>query len=89
MKPLYFFFSLFLLSTNPSRVQSAAAAYTPAQIERVAKLSELYGHVKFFHPYMGYKPIDWDSAFTAVAPLVANAKTDQETIVAITIHSLL
>ena len=57
--------------------------YTPAQVERVAKLSELYGHIKFFHPYLGYKPINWDSAFAATVPLVANAKTDAETVKAI------
>ncbi|AUD04235.1 S41 family peptidase [Spirosoma pollinicola] len=57
--------------------------YTPAQVERVAKLSELYGHMKFFHPYLGYKPINWDSAFAVAAPRVALAKTDAETVVAI------
>ncbi|MBD2700803.1 hypothetical protein IC229_09150 [Spirosoma sp. BT702] len=67
-----------------SAVLSAqTTSYTPAQIERVAKLSELYGHIKFFHPYLGYKPINWDSAFAAAAPLVAQAKTDEETIAAI------
>jgi C-terminal processing protease CtpA/Prc len=59
------------------------ALYTPAQIERVAKLSELYGHIKFFHPYLGYKPINWDSAFAATAPLVAAATTDAETVAAL------
>ena len=57
--------------------------YSPTQIERVAKLSELYGHIKFFHPYLGYKPINWDSAFAVAAPLVANARTDDETVAAI------
>ena len=73
--------TLLLATILPSLAQPVT--YTPAQTERVAKLSELYGHIKFFHPYLGYKPINWDSAFAATAPLVANAKTDNETVAAI------
>lgn len=72
-----------LFSIRPVIVLAQSPTYTPDQIERVAKLAELYGHVKFFHPYLGYKPINWDSAFAATAPLVANAKTDEETVTAI------
>ena len=82
--PTYFMrllpFLILLLSTT---VLAQPVTYTPAQIERVAKLSELYGHIKFFHPYVGYKPINWDSAFAVAAPLVANAKTNDETVAAI------
>ncbi len=73
--PLFFFIPVLLLAQPTT--------YTPAQIERVAKLSELYGHVKFFHPYLGYKPINWDSAFAATAPLVAQANTDEEVVAAL------
>jgi C-terminal processing protease CtpA/Prc len=82
----FLIFLLFGCSGSVSLAQSTAnqpVTYTPAQIERVAKLSELYGHIKFFHPYPGYKSVNWDSAFAATAPLVANAKTDAETVVAI------
>ncbi|WP_345050827.1 S41 family peptidase [Hymenobacter glaciei] len=64
-------------------LRAQTQTYTPAQIERVAKLSELYGHVKFFHPYLGYKRINWDSAFAQAAPRVAQAQTDAETVAAI------
>ncbi len=67
----------------PATLLAQTTRYTPAQIERVAKLSELYGHIKFFHPYLGYKPINWDSAFAVAAPLVAQARTDDETVAAI------
>lgn len=70
-----------LLSAAALRAQPQA--YTPTQIERVAKLSELYGHIKFFHPYLGYKRINWDSAFAQAAPRVAQAQTDAETVAAI------
>lgn len=69
---------------NAARPDAARpTTYTPAQTERVAKLAELYGHVKFFHPYLAYQPINWDSAFAAVAPRVAEAKTDEETVAAL------
>lgn len=66
-----------------SSLRAQPQAYTPAQVERLAKLSELYGHIKFFHPYLGYKPINWDSAYAANAPLIAHATTDAETAAAL------
>lgn len=79
--PLFRVLTLVFVSATTASAQSPA--YTFDQVERVAKLSELYGHIKFFHPYLGYKPINWDSAFAAAAPLVAKAKTDEETVTAI------
>ena len=78
---IYILIGLFCVAVATASAQSPT--YTPDQIERVAKLSELYGHIKFFHPYPGYKPINWDSAFAAMAPQVANAQTDEETVSAI------
>ncbi|GAB3712397.1 hypothetical protein GCM10027592_50810 [Spirosoma flavus] len=75
--------SLVVILLFSAALSAQTTPYTPAQIERVAKLSELYGHIKFFHPYLGYKPINWDSAFAVAAPLVAQAKTDAETVTAI------
>jgi len=72
-----------LLSWPVAVLRAQTPAYTPAQIERVARLSELYGHLKFFHPYLGYKHINWDSAFAQAAPRVAQAQTDAETVAAI------
>ncbi|MBO0929427.1 S41 family peptidase [Fibrella aquatilis] len=74
---------LLVLLLLPTLLLAQPVTYTPAQVERVAKLSELYGHIKFFHPYLGYKPINWDSAFAVAAPLVAQAKTDEETATAL------
>lgn len=69
---------LLFLSSTPT-LQAQPQAYTPAQVERLAKLSELYAHVKFFHPYLGYQKINWDSAYAASAPLLAQARTDDAT----------
>ncbi len=72
-----------LLTAAPARLRAQTAAYSPAQTERLAKLAELYGHIKFFHPYLGYKSINWDSAFAAAAPRVALAGTDAEAAAAL------
>lgn len=72
-----------LLVGASHQLRAQAPTYTPAQVERVAKLSELYGHIKFFHPYLGYKTINWDSAFAQAAPAVARATTDAETAAAL------
>ncbi|WP_026260778.1 S41 family peptidase [Spirosoma luteum] len=78
---IYILTGLFCVAVATASAQSPV--YTPDQIERVAKLSELYGHIKFFHPYPGYKAINWDSAFAATVPQVANAQTDEEAVSAI------
>jgi hypothetical protein len=75
--------ALWLLLASAAALRAQPQAYTPAQIERVAKLSELYGHIKFFHPYLGYKRINWDSAYAQAAPRVAQARTDAETVAAL------
>lgn len=48
------------------------------RIERLAALGKLYGVVKFFHPYLVYKDIDWDSAVVAAVPDVGAAVTPEE-----------
>jgi C-terminal processing protease CtpA/Prc len=73
--------ALVLIFAAPVRAQSPT--YSAAETERVAKLSEIYGHIKFFHPYLGYRVINWDSAFVQAAPLVAAARTDAETVAAL------
>ena len=70
---------LLLYLLLPLALRAQPQQYTPAQVEKLAKLSELYGHVKFFHPYLGYLKLNWDSAYAANAPRVAQARTDAET----------
>ena len=48
------------------------------RIARLAALGRLWGEVKYFHPYLAYRPIEWDSAFFAAYPLVNRAHTAGE-----------
>lgn len=56
---------------------AAPAAY-PERIERLARVVRLWGTVRFHHPYLAYKDIDWDEALVAAAPRVLSSKSREE-----------
>ena len=51
---------------------------TTEQKNRLADAGKIYGYVKFFHPYLQYKNINWDSAFASTVPHVIAAKNKNE-----------
>jgi C-terminal processing protease CtpA/Prc len=63
--------ALFLLS-------SAAFAAGPAHIDRLVHMGKLWGTVRYLHPWVAYKDIDWDAALVAAIPRVREAKTPEE-----------
>lgn len=62
--------ALFLLS-------SAAVAAEPRE-ERLARVGRLWGTVRYLHPWVAYKDVDWDAALVAAIPKVREAKTAEE-----------
>ena len=46
--------------------------------ERLAAVGRLWGEVKFFHPYLAYKDIDWDGALVKAIPQIKAARTPDE-----------
>jgi C-terminal processing protease CtpA/Prc len=48
---------------------------TTTQTEHLYKSGQLWGHLKYFHPYLQYKKIPFDSAYAAVVPELMNAKS--------------
>jgi C-terminal processing protease CtpA/Prc len=46
--------------------------------ERLAGLCRLWGVVKFCHPYLATREIDWDTALIRTLPMVRDAKTPEE-----------
>lgn len=46
--------------------------------ERLAGLGRLWGAVKYFHPYLAYREIDWDAALIKAIPQVKAARTPGE-----------
>lgn len=53
----------------------ARAAPLPDATERLIGLGRAWAKVKFYHPYLAYKDIDWDAALVAAIPKVEAAKT--------------
>ena len=41
-------------------------------------MAKVWGTVKYFHPYLAYRDIDWDKALIETIPKVNAAKTPQD-----------
>ena len=67
----------FILLTQFSFSQSTL---TKEQINRLGDAGKVWGYIKYYHPYLQYKNIRWDSAFVATVPdiLAAKNKADYE-----------
>jgi C-terminal processing protease CtpA/Prc len=48
------------------------------RVDRLVGLAKVWGAVKFFHPYLAYREIDWDKALVEAIPKVNAAKTPQD-----------
>lgn len=57
----------------PGSSYTQAPTLTAQQTKRLADAGKLWGHIKYFHPYLQYKNIPWDSAFAAAVPDIINA----------------
>ena len=58
-----------------------AAGQSPpeaARVERLAALGKLWAAVKYFHPSLAYRDIDWDAALVAAWPKAAAATTSAD-----------
>jgi C-terminal processing protease CtpA/Prc len=48
------------------------------QINRLADAGKVWGYLKYFHPFLQYKNISWDSAFSATVPKILASKNKTE-----------
>jgi len=69
---------LFLLLLFVTSFSFAQQSLTTKQINRLADAGKVYGYVKFFHPFLQYKDINWDSAFAANVESILDAKNKNE-----------
>ena len=65
------------LGLSPALAESPPPSQ-PAGVERLTHLAKLWGTVRFLHPYLAYKEIDWDAALVRAIPAVRSARTPQE-----------
>jgi C-terminal processing protease CtpA/Prc len=68
---------LVFLGLSPALAESPAPSQ-PAGVERLTRLAKLWGAVRFLHPYLSYREIDWDAALVRAIPAVRSARTPQE-----------
>jgi len=48
------------------------------QVNRLADAGKIYGYIKYFHPFLQYKNINWDSAFAANVEGIIKARNKHE-----------
>jgi C-terminal processing protease CtpA/Prc len=78
-KPLAFVLSVLLLgSVFCQTLQAQAPTAEDARIARLAGLAKVWGTVKYFHPFLAYRNIDWDKALIETIPKVNAARTPQD-----------
>jgi C-terminal processing protease CtpA/Prc len=70
--------TLSLVSQTAHAQTTANASAEDARIARLAGLAKVWGTVKYFHPFLAYRDIDWDKALVEAIPRVNNAKTPQD-----------
>ena len=46
----------------------------PERVERLVGLCKLWAAVKYFHPYLAYRDLDWDAALVAAIPKANQAR---------------
>lgn len=56
----------------------ARADALPERTDRLIGLARVWAKVKFFHPYLAYKDLDWDAALVAAIPRVEAATRIEE-----------
>jgi hypothetical protein len=72
---------LFCAMLCESEAQNQTPARSPADDARIARLgglAKVWGAIKYFHPYLAYRDIDWDKALRETIPRVNATKTPQE-----------
>jgi C-terminal processing protease CtpA/Prc len=78
-KPLALFLSVVILSSiSVQKAKAQKSSTDDARIARLVGLAKVWGTVKYFHPFLAYRDIDWDKALIETIPRVNAAKTPQD-----------
>jgi len=68
----------YIVQAQQQAAPSVRSSAEDARIARLIGLGKVWGTVKYFHPYLAYREIDWDKALVEAIPRVNAAKTPQE-----------
>ena len=66
------------MSVRSRAVDVAGPVPEKLRVERLARLGKLWGTVRYVHPFLGYKDLDWDAPLIKAIPKVEAAKTRDE-----------
>ena len=74
---------IFLLSCTFITATGRSSEMNPAKLDslriaRLCGLCKLWGAIKYFHPYLAYKEIDWDSALVQTIPKVSQSQSRED-----------
>jgi C-terminal processing protease CtpA/Prc len=69
---------LMLISTLAQAAPSPAVAKPATAVERLTHLARLWGAVRFLHPWLATREIDWDAALVKAIPRVRAARTPEQ-----------
>jgi C-terminal processing protease CtpA/Prc len=48
------------------------------EIENLVGLARVWAAAKYLHPYLAYRPVDWDKSLVTAIPAVSEARTSQQ-----------
>jgi C-terminal processing protease CtpA/Prc len=73
-----FLIATILVPLLGSSFVASASPDDASRIERLAGLGKLWGAVKYFHPYLADRDVDWDAALVKTIPKVEAANSAEE-----------
>ena len=65
-------------SVKSQAVDDAGSPPEKLRVERLSRLGKLWGTVRYEHPFLAYKDLDWDTPLIKAIPKVESAKTRDE-----------
>jgi C-terminal processing protease CtpA/Prc len=74
---------IFVLQSLSAPAAIVTESASDKHLDRLSGLCRVWGAIKFFHPYLAYKDINWDEALVRTIPKVEGAHSPQEYRVAI------
>ncbi|MEW6363648.1 MAG: S41 family peptidase [Acidobacteriota bacterium] len=77
-RALDFATSILLLALATPAICEVPASAPGPHIARLAAVGKLWGFVRYLHPYLAYRDIDWDAALIAAIPRIRDARSAQE-----------